>query len=377
MIDTLVIKFASPCNLACEYCYEYAAGDESWRERPKLPSLETLERIGHRVRELGDSANIGSIRIAAHGGEPLLAGARGLRSFFRCLEAAASPIKIHWSIQTNGTLLSPDICEVLERHRVLVGISLDGSERQNRRRIDHRGRPSWQRVMDGIALIRQRPDIRWGGLLCVVNLEDEPEETIEALCSLRPPQVDLLHPFITHDAAGNQRPALAEAFGVWMLRAMRHWMSRDEFSETRIRVFEDALQAVATRMPRTDWFGTRGVSYLVIETDGSYDLLDQLKVIGAGSARFRRLGTSVESCSIQGAVEQAERLLAETRGNCLPQACAGCRWADVCAAGHLTARHSLARGFDNPSVYCEGIQRLLDECERLVRSRMALSSLRA
>jgi uncharacterized protein len=171
--------------------------------------------------------------------------------------------------------------------------------------------------------------------------------------------------------------ALAENFGVWMLRAMRHWMSREDLSETRIRVFEDALQAVATRRPRTDWFGARRVSYLVIETDGSYDLLDQLKVIGADSARFRRLGSSVENCSIQGAIEHAERLLAETRGNYLPRACDGCRWADVCAAGHLTARHSLARDFDNPSVYCEGIQRLLDECERLVRSRMLLSLPRA
>jgi uncharacterized protein len=290
------------------------------------------------------------------------------------LQAAAAPVRIQWSIQTNGTLLTTEICEVLEHHRVLVGISLDGSERQNRRRIDHRGRPSWQRVMDGIRLIRQRPNLRWGGLLCVVNLDDQPEETIEALCGLEPPQIDLLHPFITHDAAGDKRQALAESFGNWMLRAMHHWMGRTTFAGTRIRVFEDALQAVATRRPRTDWFGPRRVSYLVIETDGSYDLLDQLKVIGADSGRLRRLGRTVENCSLSGAVTEAGRLLAESGGDCLPQACTGCRWSDVCAGGHLTARHSLSRGFDNRSVYCEGIQRLLDSCDRLVRDRMAQES---
>lgn len=365
-MDTLIVKFAAPCNLACTYCYEYAAGDDSWRSKPKHLSVALASAIGRRIREHCAHAGIRSMNVVAHGGEPLLLGAEGIDRVFGAISEGAAPFEARFSIQTNGTLLTRGICDVLASRRVTVGVSLDGSSTQNHRRIDHRGLPTYDRVLAGIETLRSTPGARFGGLLCVVELDHEPEAVIDALCSLRPPMIDLLQPFMTHDAAGIDRPRIARRFGEWMTRALRHWACTPGYADIGVRVLEDALKASVTGRPETDWFGPRRVRYLVIESDGSYDLLDQLKSIGAASGRERNLGRTVSDCSLAEASSLAQGLLESRGASRLPSACEGCRWQRVCGGGHLPARHSSASGFDNRSVYCEGIIALLDEAKALM-----------
>jgi len=333
--------------------------------------VDTIERLGFRIREFASQTGRQRLRIVAHGGEPLLLGAKGLNSFFACLSAAASPVQLQFSLQTNATLISPEICEVFRRHGVLVGVSLDGGEAHNARRIDHQGRPSWDRVVAGIAQLKEHAPECFGGLLCVIELAHPPEQIIDALCAFEPPQVDLLQPFTTHDAIGEHRAETARAFGDWMTRALRHWLRRPQFSSTRVRLFEDALAAVVTGSAATDWFGPRRAGYLVVETDGAFDLLDSLKVIGSASAAFRQTGRSVENCSLVDAVRSAQSVLRSGGGDRLPTGCGDCRWSKVCAGGYLPGRYSAASGFDNPSVYCEGIQALLDESHSIMSAHIA------
>jgi uncharacterized protein len=108
------------------------------------------------------------------------------------------------------------------------------------------------------------------------------------------------------------------------------------------------------------------ISYLVIETDGKIDVLDQLKAVGAASSACRALERTVWDCDFDEALKAATALVSERLGNLLPDECLGCRWADVCGAGHLPSRFSQARGFNNRSTYCEGIQMVLDECRLLM-----------
>jgi uncharacterized protein len=373
-LDTLIVKFAAPCNLNCTYCYEYAAGDTSWRSKPKKLSVELAAMIGRRIREYCEETGVGTMSVVAHGGEPLLVGAAGLDAILGALAENASPYELRFSIQTNGTLLTPEVCRVLADREVTVGVSIDGSRVHNHRRVDHRGLPTFDRVLHGIETLRATPGARLGGLLCVVDLEHEPEEVIDALCSIHPPMVDLLQPFLTHDAAGPRRAEIAQRFGDWMTRALAHWVARSEFAGIRVRVLEDALKASLTGRPETDWFGPRRVRYLIVETDGSYDLLDQLKAIGAASAAERRIGRSLADCSLSDAARLAADLLSVRGAAATPAGCRGCRWEHVCAGGHLPARYSSADGFDNPSVYCEGIQSLLDAARGMM---CAASQMRA
>lgn len=363
MIRSLVLKVAARCNIACTYCYEYASGDRTWRDKPRFLTPELARYLGYRIREYGETNKVEKMNVVAHGGEPLMLGPHRLDTLFHELRAGASPVKLSLSIQTNGLLLDKEICEVLKDHRVMVGVSLDGGFYENRHRIDFKGQNTWVRAVEGIELLREHYPSIWGGILSVIDLAADPVRTLDSLCVFRPPQLDLLQPYTTHEMAGPMRQQTAERFGQWMLSAMQHWLNVSEYGKIRIRVFEDMLQASISGRPKTDWLGARRVGYLVIETDGTYDILDRLKVIGESSSLLRSIQSTVASMSIAEAESVARSLLKQYSAESLPTDCKGCHWSDVCGGGDLPSRYSVRRGFNNRSVYCEGIVKLLD-CAR-------------
>lgn len=208
----------------------------------------------------------------------------------------------------------------------------------NSLRIDHGKRSAWDKISAGLEVLRLNCPDNYGGLLCVVNTDHDPHEVIDGLMAFNPPMIDLLQPFMSLDSAGNDRKRIAAAFGEWMVSALHHWLDKHGHTRTKIRYFEDALRASVTGRPTTDWFGPRMISYLVIETDGKIDVLDQLKAVGAASSACRALERTVWDCDFDEALKAATALVSERLGNLLPDECLGCRWADVCGAGHLPSR---------------------------------------
>ena len=61
------------------------------------------------------------------GGEPTVAGLPFFEAFAACARAKQPPkVKLAFSIQTNGTLLTEDWAAFFQREGFLVGLSLDG-----------------------------------------------------------------------------------------------------------------------------------------------------------------------------------------------------------------------------------------------------------
>nr|WP_240648444.1 radical SAM protein [Pararobbsia silviterrae] len=59
-------------------------------------------------------------------------------------------------LQTNGTPLNDEWCASLKAHDFLIGISIDGPrELHDAERVDRRGRPTFDLVMRGVALLRK------------------------------------------------------------------------------------------------------------------------------------------------------------------------------------------------------------------------------
>ena len=72
--------------------------------------------------------------------------------------------RISNSIQTNGTLLTPEWCQFLHDEGWLVGISIDGTQEQHDAyRRDVQGRGTWQKVMDGIRLLNEY-HVEWNAM---------------------------------------------------------------------------------------------------------------------------------------------------------------------------------------------------------------------
>lgn len=366
-LDTLIVKFAAPCNLACTYCYEYSSGDQTWKQKPKFLTEDTARQIGISIRNYTSRRNLTSFKIVAHGGEPLLMGVQRLDKTFKIIREAAHPTIVNFSLQTNCTLIDENFCKVFRDNGILVGGSLDGgSQIHNKLRVDHGGKSIWNKIVAGLEVLRSKCPESYGGLLCVVNTDHDPCDVIDGLMAFDPPTIDLLQPFTSLDTAGADREQIATTFGKWMVNALHHYLKVHGHKKTKVRYFEDALQASITNKPTTDWFGPRMISYLVIETDGKIDLLDQLKAVGPLSANCRALERTIWDCNFDEALYAAKALMSQHYGDQLPDDCFGCRWSEVCGAGHLPSRFSQVRGFNNRSTYCEGIKMVLDECRRIM-----------
>lgn len=71
-------------------------------------------------------------------------------------------------IQTNGTLLTDEWCEFFAQNHWLVGISIDGPQKyHDHYRVTPAGKPSWEKVMQGIQLLKKHR-VEWNAM-AVVN----------------------------------------------------------------------------------------------------------------------------------------------------------------------------------------------------------------
>jgi uncharacterized protein len=121
----------------------------------RLAGELSKSNLALRARRCADYAarpDVSSLAVIAHGGEPTLLGPERLDDFFGALRAAVASTDAHLSLalQTNGTRVDGALCDVLRRHSVGVGVSLDGPPEVNDRyRLDKGGRPTTDRVLAG------------------------------------------------------------------------------------------------------------------------------------------------------------------------------------------------------------------------------------
>ena len=116
VIDTVLLKVASRCNLDCSYCYVYHMGDDGWRYQPKLMPDAVQAAI---VRQLADlyASQQHRLHVVLHGGEPLLIGPARMRKLCNALRSALpTPCEVH--VQTNGLLLTEAFIDVFVEYDV-------------------------------------------------------------------------------------------------------------------------------------------------------------------------------------------------------------------------------------------------------------------
>jgi uncharacterized protein len=133
-------------------------------------SDEMLERY---VRQVIESQDDPEVTVAWQGGEPTLMGVDFFRRALDLVEQYCRPGQtINHTIQTNGTLLTDEWCELLADHEFLVGISIDGPrELHDSNRVDKKGRPTFDKVMRGFDLLKTH-GIELN-VLCTVNAANQ------------------------------------------------------------------------------------------------------------------------------------------------------------------------------------------------------------
>ena len=116
--------------------------------------LEVLESF---IRQYIECQDTPEVQFAWQGGEPTLLGIDYFRSVVSLQEKYAGGKTVTNTIQTNGTLLTDDWCHFFKKHGFLVGLSIDGPrELHDRYRVKGNGRPTFDTVMSGLALLRKQ-----------------------------------------------------------------------------------------------------------------------------------------------------------------------------------------------------------------------------
>ena len=120
------------------------------------------------------------------------------------LRAMGPDLRIH----TNGVRLDEQFCELFAEYGVRVGISIDGDQAANdRHRRYANGRSSYAQVIRAIGLLRtDRFRALYAGLLCTIDIANDPLAVYHALMALRPPRVDFLLPHATWDEPPPRTP---------------------------------------------------------------------------------------------------------------------------------------------------------------------------
>lgn len=366
-IREFVVKVASRCNLACDYCYVYEMADQSWRTRPLFPSREVVAAAAHRIAEHAQAHRLRRISVALHGGEPLLAGAERITGLVAAVRSACLPdTTVDVAVQTNGVLLDEPVLRTLRAHDIRVGVSIDGDRPQHdRHRVQHNGRGSWDDTARALRLLREDPGM-YSGLLCVVDLANDPVEVYESLLEFSPPAIDFLLPQANWLVPPPRRHA-ATPYGDWLAAVFDRWYDVPH-QETTVRLFREIMHLLLGGESTSDQVGLSPVAYLVIDTDGSFQQADMLKSAAPGQPET---GFNVFDHAVDAVLEHPEVRARQSGIASLAETCRQCALVRVCGGGNYTHRFGADHGFRHPSVYCPDLQRLIRHIADRVRSDLA------
>lgn len=253
------------CNLDCEYCFFLSKEALYPGDRFRMAD-DLLESYLRQLLESHDSAPV--VTIAWQGGEPTLMGVE----FFRRAVDLANGLRrpgqeLNHSIQTNGTLLTEEWCEMLAELGFLVGISIDGPPAvHDRYRVDKRGNPTSSRVLRGLDLLKEH-GVPYN-ILCTVNAanQDQPLEVYRYFRDeLEACHIQLI-PIVERDndtgfQQGDRvtdRSVDPDAWGSFLIAVFDEWVRRD-VGTVFVPQFDAALAS---------WIGVRPGLCVFAETCG-------------------------------------------------------------------------------------------------------------
>jgi uncharacterized protein len=356
-LSQFVLKVHSRCDLACDHCYVYEAADQSWRGRPMVISPEVAVQTAQRIAEHARSHGLRTVQVVLHGGEPLLAGRSRLEQVITALRAATDGVcHLDLRIHTNGVQLNEALCELFARHGVKVGISLDGDRAANdRHRRYADGRSSYDKVIAAVGLLRS-PAFRhlYAGLLCTIDIANDPVAVYDALAELGPPRIDFLLPHATWDQPPARNTPPGTDYADWLIAIYDRWAAQGR--PVPIRTFDSVLSTLAGGPSFTEALGLEPADLAVIETDGGYEQVDSLKAAFDGAPAT---GTNVFDHDLD-TVAQHPGIRARQQGIAgLCEQCQRCPVVTSCGGGLYTHRYRTSNGFDNTSVYCADLLKLV------------------
>lgn len=336
----------------------YEAADQSWSDRPRVISEEVVFETAQRLVEHAKSHTLASVQVILHGGEPLLAGPTRLRRICEQLRAALCGVcDLDLRIHTNGVQLSERYLDLFAEFNVRVGLSLDGDRSANDRyRLYADGRSSYDRVQRAITLLNEdRYRHLFSGILCTIDVRNDPIAVYDSLAATRAPHIDFLLPHATWDTPPLRPEGVLAPYATWLLAVHDRWSAQGR--PMPVRLFDSVISTLGGGPSLTEAMGLESADVVVVETDGSYEQADSLKVAYDGAPAT---GRTVFRHTLDDVADHPGIAARQHGLSDLCQQCQDCPVVRSCGGGLFAHRY---RGdssrFDNPSVYCEDLMELI------------------
>ncbi len=340
---TLLIKPASAdCNLRCPYCF--------YLDRAALYPGSSVHRMSDEVLTALVEGYLQTPQpqhvFGWQGGEPLLMGFDFFRQAVDLQQKLGLPGSVVANgLQTNGTLITPDLSRLFADYRFLLGVSLDGPEPIHdhyRRNADGAG--TYDRVRRGIDCL-QRHEVSFNILTLVTSHPARRAEEIYRFHCAQGYRFQQYIPCVEYGMDGKAVPwTVGERdWGRFLCDLFDAWYPQD-VRRISIRLFDSILARLVDDAISVCHFGTDCRQYFVVEHNGDIYPCDFFV-----EADWR-LGNLQTDSWAELQASPLYRKFGEQKA-CWNSRCATCRWVGICAGDCL--KHRLCGG-----QVAEGVSRL-------------------
>lgn len=329
----VMLKPAGPiCNLNCTYCY-YVTKESLYPNSDFRMSDELLAEFTHQYIE---AQQVPEITFGWQGGEPLLMGLDFFRRAIELQTHCRSPdMQVINTLQTNGVLLDSEWCHFFQEHDFLVGLSLDGPrEMHDTYRVDKGSKPSFDRVMAGIELLKKY-GVKFNILATVHRANaNYPLEVYRFLRDEVGTQFIQFIPIVqlSNDSEFQESKQVTELsvtgqqYGDFLIAIFDEWVRRD-VGQVYVQLFDTALSAWSGQRPGLCIFEETCGLALVMEHNGDLYVCDHFV------EPSYKLGNIEEIPLIELVGSQQQRQFGLDKRDTLPRYCLECEVRFICNGG--------------------------------------------
>jgi uncharacterized protein len=358
MVTSFVLKVASRCNLNCSYCYMYNLGDKTYLKQPKFMSLDTMTAFAEKLSRYSDEYGLKSFQIVFHGGEPLLYPKEFYRESIRIFREKLSDSYFDFVLQTNGIGLDEEWYNLFKDLNIRVGVSIDGpKEYHDKYRVFHNGKGSYDEVRNAIQL---GLDKGMHGVLSVANLNISPQVLYQEFKDLNILSFNLLLPdghfdklpdgIIRERVNTNNYTPYAD----WLIELFAIW--KNDPDRPNMRFFKTLIQLIAGEEVGDQVLGLKKNGVAILETNGNLEVADSIRACYEG---ITRNDINIHTHEIDSVLADPLFEIYINSHQMVNERCLNCPIYEICGGGFLLNRYSNENGFDNPTIYCHDMIKLV------------------
>lgn len=331
----VLISVTNNCNNACDYCYLGCNNNIS----KNTISLDTIKKIINEYYLYLQDFPIEErfLTIIWHGGEPLIMGKEFYEKVLNIQKECNKKFRVKFTngIETNGTLLTEEWVDFLEKNNFHIGISIDGPEFvHDIHRRDKNHNSSFSRTLKGIEILEKKK-IPFSVISVITDKNytyyKEMLDFFLKFNYLR--YADFLPGYDPDGKIGYLSP---ENYGNFLISLFDYWISKGGSEKLQIRYFDDIILKVSNQITKNtpigcEIMGRCGEIQYVTEEGELYPCvtLPQNEDFAMGNFHNENFSDMIKSNNYQNF---------QSKFNNLSDDCKSCSVFSICKGGCATRR---------------------------------------